>query len=52
MDLSVRYENFGLKINIFWPELDMPKFEGIGDAILIRNAKVTFSLDFQDHNLY
>ena len=41
LDWSVRYDPSGLKLNIFRPENQMPEFEGPGDAVLVRNAKVT-----------
>ena len=40
MDYSLRFETYGMKVTIFWPNReDMPEFN-LKDLVLIRNAKV------------
>jgi hypothetical protein len=50
MDHSIRYDSFGFKVVIFWPEEHMPSVSGVADVVLIRNIKVSdnvlFSLFF------
>ncbi|RDL39800.1 uncharacterized protein BP5553_04140 [Venustampulla echinocandica] len=40
IDLSVKFEAFGMKINIFWPLKHLPSIFGPSDVVLVRNAKV------------
>ena len=43
MDLSIKYESSGLRLNIFRPLNDMPAATGPSDVILLRNVAVSDS---------
>ncbi|KAH8600048.1 hypothetical protein B0O99DRAFT_503754 [Bisporella sp. PMI_857] len=39
-DNSIKYEKYGLKVHILWPETKMPQISGLFDAVVIRTVKV------------
>ena len=41
LDESIRSASYGLKVNVFGTDSQMPKILGARDAVLIRKAKVS-----------